>query len=194
MQDVDASTDILTKAGSIKPLHLSLPLYVSPAAMAKLGHPDGELNLTRAAGSNGIMQGISANASVGLDEMLAVRQPGQPIFYQLYVNRDRKASERILQKVEERGVNAVFLTVDAAVMGKRERDMRAKGEAVETGGGAGGAITGGGVASAISGYIDPNVVSSGHLLLHPKNTSLTLPFSLGMRLPGTASTASCHFT
>lgn len=74
------------------------------------------------------------------------------------MNKDRAASERILARVASRGCNAVMLTVDAPVMGKRERDMRAKGEVVETGGGNGGATTGGaGVASAISGYIDPNL-------------------------------------
>lgn len=93
--------------------------------------------------------------------MLDVRKPNQPTFYQLYVNKDRSASERILKKIEERGCTAVMLTVDAPVMGKREADMRAKGEVVETGGGHGGDSTtsGGGVASAISGYIDPNLVS-----------------------------------
>ncbi len=155
---VDSSTTIQNKGG--RPIEMALPIYISPAAMAKLGHPEGELNLTRAAAANGIMQGISANASVGLDEMLDIRKPGQPIFYQLYVNRDRSASEKILRKVEEKGVDAVFLTVDSPMMGKRERDMRAKGEAVETGGGAGGETKGGaGVAAAISGFIDPNVVS-----------------------------------
>ncbi|KDN36878.1 hypothetical protein K437DRAFT_259987 [Tilletiaria anomala UBC 951] len=159
--EVDTSTRILANtegASKSKAINVTLPIYISPAAMAKLGHPDGELNLTRAAGANGIMQGISANASVGLDEMLDARQPGQPVFYQLYVNRDRAASERILHKIEEKGVNAVFLTVDAPVMGKREKDMRAKGEAVETGGGVcDKAGEGLGVAAAISGYIDPNV-------------------------------------
>lgn len=93
--------------------------------------------------------------------MLDVRQPGQPTFYQLYVNKDRAASERILKKIQDRGCTAVMLTVDAPVMGKREADMRAKGEVVETGGGQGGDPTtsGGGVAAAISGYIDPNLVS-----------------------------------
>lgn len=38
----------------------SLPIYVSPAAMAKLGHPDGELNLTRGAAETGIVQGVSS--------------------------------------------------------------------------------------------------------------------------------------
>ncbi|EST09753.1 Cytochrome b5-like heme/steroid binding domain protein [Kalmanozyma brasiliensis GHG001] len=137
----------------------ALPIYVSPAAMAKLGHPDGELNLTRGAGKAAIIQGISANASVGLDEMLDARQPGQPVIYQLYVNKDRAASERILRKVEGKGVSAVMLTVDAPVMGKRERDMRAKGEEVEMGVDHGKDIKnpGGGVAQAISGYIEPNL-------------------------------------
>jgi L-lactate dehydrogenase (cytochrome) len=126
--------------------------------MAKLGHPDGELNLTRAAGKAGIVHGISANSSVSLDELLDARQPNQPVFYQLYVNRDRSASERILEKIEKKGVAALILTVDAPVMGNRERDMRVKGEVVETGGGQGG-HTNSGVAGAISGYIDADLVS-----------------------------------
>ncbi|SPO20681.1 related to L-lactate dehydrogenase (cytochrome b2) [Ustilago trichophora] len=155
--EVDSSVKLLTSKGG--GFDCSLPLYISPAAMAKLGHPDGELNLTRGAGKAQIIQGISANASVGLDDMLDNRKPGQPIIYQLYVNKDRAASERILKKVEERGVNAVMLTVDAPVMGKRERDMRTKGEEVEMGVDHGKDVKakGGGVAQAISGYIDPNL-------------------------------------
>lgn len=154
---VDSSVKLIDSDG--KGFECSLPIYVSPAAMAKLGHPDGELNLTRGAGKAEIIQGISANASVGLDEMLDARQEGQPVIYQLYVNKDRAASERILKKIESRGVSAVMLTVDAPVMGKRERDMRTKGEEVELGVDNGKDVKakGGGVAQAISGYIEPNL-------------------------------------
>lgn len=41
-------------------LESSLPIFIAPAALARLGHPDGEMNLTRAAGSEGILQGVSA--------------------------------------------------------------------------------------------------------------------------------------
>lgn len=78
------------------------------------------------------------------------------------MNKDRAVSERILAKVQEApsGIRAVLLTVDAPIMGNRESDMRAKGEVVETGGGHGGTAGGGqGVSAAISGYIDPNLVS-----------------------------------
>ena len=43
------------------------------------------------------------------------------------MNRNREASETMLRKVEKSGFDAVFLTVDAAVPGKRERDQRVKG-------------------------------------------------------------------
>lgn len=155
--EVDCSVKLIDSHG--KGYNSSLPVYISPAAMAKLGHPDGELNLTRGAGKAQIIQGISANASVGLDEMLDNRKEGQPIVYQLYVNKDRAASERILKKVEDKGCSAVMLTVDAPVMGKRERDMRVKGDEVEMGVDHGKDVKakGGGVAQAISGYIEPNL-------------------------------------
>ncbi|CEH11863.1 cytochrome b2 [Ceraceosorus bombacis] len=151
--EVEASTKKLFGGGTKD----HLPFYISPAALAKLGHPDGELNLTRAAGLGNVVQGISANASCGLDDMLDARADGQAVVYQLYVNRDRSASEKILTSCEERGVKAVMLTVDAAVMGKRERDMRAKGEVVDVGGDTGRDEKAQGVAAAISGYIDPNL-------------------------------------
>jgi L-lactate dehydrogenase (cytochrome) len=40
--------------------YVTLPVYIAPAAMAKLGHPLGEVNLTRGAGECGIVQGVSS--------------------------------------------------------------------------------------------------------------------------------------
>lgn len=49
--DADASTQLMGCPSSI-------PVFIAPAAMAKLGHPDGELNLTRGAGETGIIQAV----------------------------------------------------------------------------------------------------------------------------------------
>jgi L-lactate dehydrogenase (cytochrome) len=38
----------------------TIPIFIAPAALARLGHPDGEMNLTRAAAAGGILQGVSA--------------------------------------------------------------------------------------------------------------------------------------
>ena len=62
----------------------SLPIFVAPAALARLGHPDGEMNIARVAGSEGIVMGLSNNASCSREEVMSVRKPGQPIFFQVY--------------------------------------------------------------------------------------------------------------
>lgn len=145
----DAATTLLSFPSS-------LPIFVAPAALARLGHPGGEVNITKASAKEGIIQGISNNASCSIEEIMEAREPGQPLFFQLYMNRSREASESLLRKVEKAGFNAIFLTVDAAVPGKRERDQRVKGEF------SGPAVNGtdragNGVAQAISGYQDPDV-------------------------------------
>lgn len=60
--------------------------------------------------------------------MQAARQPGQPLFFQLYINRNRDIATELVKKVDGLGMNAIFLTGDAPVGGKRERDLRLKGE------------------------------------------------------------------
>ncbi|KAL3481606.1 FMN-dependent dehydrogenase-domain-containing protein [Aspergillus californicus] len=107
---------------------LSFPLFVSPAAMAKLIHPEGECAIARACESRGIMQGVSNNASYPLEE-LRNAAPGASFFFQLYVNRDREKSATLLRQVSANlNVKAIFVTVDAAWPGKREADERVKAD------------------------------------------------------------------
>ncbi|TIB03312.1 hypothetical protein E3P96_01932 [Wallemia ichthyophaga] len=124
----------------------ALPIFISPAAMARLGHPLGEINLTKGAAQTGIVQGISSNASCTLEEMCDARSEGQPLIFQLYLNWDRQKSLEIVRKVEQLKLNGIMFTVDAPVPGKRERDLRAKGDFDDEDGGTKG------VAQAISGY------------------------------------------
>jgi len=150
---VDWSTTILGQKSS-------MPVYITATALGKLGHPDGELNLTRAAGKNGIIQMIPTLASCSFDELVDAAVPGQVQFMQLYVNKDRAITKRIVQHAEERGIKGLFITVDAPQLGRREKDMRMKfedegtdvqkksGEKVETNQGA---------ARAISSFIDPGL-------------------------------------
>ena len=63
----------------------SMPLYLSAAAMCKLGHPDGECSWTRAAGKEGIIQMIPTLSSCSLEEIMDARIEGQVVYFQLYV-------------------------------------------------------------------------------------------------------------
>ncbi|KAG6855740.1 hypothetical protein H0H87_011350 [Tephrocybe sp. NHM501043] len=131
----------------------------SATALGKLGHPDGELNLTRAAAKHGLIQMIPTLASCSFDEIVNGAQPGQIQFYQLYVNKDRAVTKRLVQHAQNRGIKGLFITVDAPQLGRREKDMRMKFEAVDpsevrkTGSEA--VDRSQGAARAISSFIDP---------------------------------------
>lgn len=117
VREVDISTDMLgTKTGA--------PFYCSAAALAKLGHPDGELSISRACGKEDVVQMISSSASYGFDDILDVALPKQPHWFQLYVKPDRSHSYEMIKKCEERGVKAIFVTVDAPILGRREKDYK----------------------------------------------------------------------
>lgn len=105
----------------------SLPVFVAPAAMAKMVHEDGERGIARGCKEKGIIQCVSNNASFPVEEIIDAT-PEHPFFFQLYVNRNRAKSEALLRQVWDLGIRTVFLTVDAPVSGKREADERVKAD------------------------------------------------------------------
>lgn len=82
---------------------------------------------------------------------------------QIYLNKDRKASEALLKKVTDLGASAVIFTVDTAWKSKRTRDVRAKASIEApikdsaSEGGRGGSKAPLGISAAISGYQDTNL-------------------------------------
>ncbi|CAE7119407.1 unnamed protein product, partial [Rhizoctonia solani] len=121
--------------------------------------PEGELNLTRAAAKHGVIQMIPTLASCSFDEIRDAAAPDQVQFMQLYVNKDRAITKRIVQHAEERGIKGLFITVDAPQLGRREKDMRQKfeDEGSEVQRGAAGIDRSQGAARAISSFIDPGL-------------------------------------
>lgn len=72
---------------------------------------------------------ISTNASAPLAEIAGSRtDPNQPFFMQLYVDRNRPKTEKLLEMINGLGMKAIFVTVDAAAPGKREADERSRAE------------------------------------------------------------------
>lgn len=107
----------------------ALPLYITSTALGKLAHPEGEVVLTRAAHNQGtltlnrfdlfpgIPQMCPTLGSCSLDEMLNVKHPDQTLFFQLYVNQNRKLTEELVRKAERGGCKALCITVDAPGFG-----------------------------------------------------------------------------
>jgi L-lactate dehydrogenase (cytochrome) len=104
------------------------PFYVTATALGKLGNPEGEVCLTKASSSKGVIQMIPTLASCSFDEIVDAATPDQTQWLQLYVNSDRAITKKIVQYAEKRGCKGLFITVDAPQLGRREKDMRSKFE------------------------------------------------------------------
>ncbi|ETS80117.1 hypothetical protein PFICI_07646 [Pestalotiopsis fici W106-1] len=128
VKDVDRSTSMLG-------FKMKSPIFCSATSMGKMFHPQGEREIGRACKSLGIPQMVSTSASYPFSEIMDAHEQVElasheetPVFFQLYMNKDRKKSEEQLKQVTERGAKAIFLTVDAPVTGKREADERIKAD------------------------------------------------------------------
>ncbi|KAI0008914.1 FMN-dependent dehydrogenase-domain-containing protein [Xylariaceae sp. FL0662B] len=105
---------------------VDIPIFIAPAAMARLGHPDGEQGIARACSKFGALQVISNNASMTPEQIVADARPGQIFGWQLYVQNDRAKSEAMLARINKMSdkFKCVVLTLDAPVPGKRELDEK----------------------------------------------------------------------
>ncbi|CAN8098570.1 unnamed protein product [Discula destructiva] len=116
----DTSTSLLGQFG------VRTPVFVSPAAMARLAHPDGEAGIGKAAGYFGACQVVSNNASMTPEQIVQDAQEGQVFGWQLYVQNDRAKSEAMLARIAKlkQWYKFIVLTLDAPVPGKREMDEK----------------------------------------------------------------------
>lgn len=101
---------------------LSMPVVVAPTAFQRLAHPDGELATARACGAAGTAMMLSTLSTTPLEEVTAAADG--PVWFQLYVYRDRPTTADLVARAEEAGCEAIVLTVDAPLLGTRERDVR----------------------------------------------------------------------
>jgi 4-hydroxymandelate oxidase len=101
---------------------VAMPLLVAPTAFHKLAHKDGELASVRAAGEMGTVFTLSSLSNTAVEQVIAAATA--PVWFQLYVYRDRGATEALVRRVEAAGARALVLTVDAPLLGRRERDVK----------------------------------------------------------------------
>jgi isopentenyl diphosphate isomerase/L-lactate dehydrogenase-like FMN-dependent dehydrogenase len=99
------------------------PLIVAPMAFHRLVHPDAEPETARGAAATGTPFCLSTLATTSPAE-LAAAVPEAPRWFQLYVFKDRGVTSELVRAAAEHGYEALVLTVDLPVQGRRERDLR----------------------------------------------------------------------
>jgi L-lactate dehydrogenase (cytochrome) len=116
VSSVDLSVEMLGRRSA-------LPFAMGPTGFTRMMHHVGEPAVAKVAGEAGIPYALSTLGTTSV-ESLAQAAPDTRRWFQLYVWRDRVASEALVKRVELAGYDTLILTVDTAVGGIRLRDVR----------------------------------------------------------------------
>jgi 4-hydroxymandelate oxidase len=108
---------------------LSSPIFLSPTGAQGFVHPEGDLGVVRGAGLANATLIISSSASLRVEEV--VRAATGPVWFQLYVQRDREFTRDLVQRAEAVGCRVMCVTVDSPSHGARDREYRLRGELPE---------------------------------------------------------------
>jgi L-lactate dehydrogenase (cytochrome) len=101
---------------------IALPVMAAPTGISGLATPKGELHAARAAEAAGTIYCLSTTATCSIEEIAAATT--HPFWYQLYVMRDRGVTRSMVERAAAAQCGALVLTIDLAVQGRRERDVR----------------------------------------------------------------------
>jgi L-lactate dehydrogenase (cytochrome) len=113
---VDPSTTLLGQP-------LSYPLVLAPTGFTRIADAQGELAVARAAARAGLPYTLSTLSTRSIEEVAAANGAGRR-WFQVYVWRDRGLVKDMLDRAAASGYEVIVPTVDTAVLGRRERDVR----------------------------------------------------------------------
>ncbi len=115
VQEIDTSITVMGRKSA-------LPLLLSPTALQRAFHWQGERAVARVAEKYGLWCGISSLATVSIEEVAALIS--SPKLFQLYVHKDKGLNQSMIERCKAAKFDAIALTVDTIVSGKRERCLR----------------------------------------------------------------------
>ena len=126
--DCDLIPNILTSVGkpdlstTIFGRKIDMPIFLSPTAMQRLYHPDGDKASARAAEKFGTFYSMSTMANNSIEEISNISSG--PKLFQLYVHKDKSITDDLLDRCKRSGFDGMCLTVDTLVAGNREKDHK----------------------------------------------------------------------
>jgi L-lactate dehydrogenase (cytochrome) len=115
LEGVDISSTVLGRS-------VSYPLVLAPTGFTRIADPQGELAVARAAARAGLPYTLSTLSTRSIEEVRAVSD-GR-LWFQVYAWRDRGIVKEMVSRAADANYEALVLTVDTTVLGRRERDVR----------------------------------------------------------------------
>lgn len=116
VSNVDMSTSIFGQK-------ISMPFGISPTAMQRLAHPDGEEATSRAAATMNLPMCLSSYSNTSLEDVRR-QGNGNPYMMQMCIVKDRNITLQLLKRAEAAGYKAMFISVDVPVLGRRLNEMK----------------------------------------------------------------------
>jgi L-lactate dehydrogenase (cytochrome) len=120
--NVLAGVDAIDMSTTVMGRKIAMPLFLSPTALQRLFHWQGERAVGRAAEKFGTYFGISSLATVSIEEIGSLI--ATPKMFQLYVHKDEGLNRSMIERCKAAKFDALTLTVDTIVGGNRERCLR----------------------------------------------------------------------
>jgi len=122
---VDTTTTVMGQ-------HMPYPFAFSPTGFTRIATSAGELAVARVAAKHAVPYTLSTLGTRSIEEVAAASASAttksgtseSPLWYQLYVWKDRGLSRELVQRAKAAGYKAIMVTVDTAVFGRRDRDVR----------------------------------------------------------------------
>ena len=114
VENINLETKILGKT-------IDLPFFLSPTALQRLFHHQGELAVAKAAEKFNTFFGISSLSTVSIE---SIEKINAPKIFQLYFHKDRGLTNSMIDKCKSYNIDALALTVDTITGGNRERDLK----------------------------------------------------------------------
>jgi L-lactate dehydrogenase (cytochrome) len=101
---------------------VAMPVALAPVGSTGMQHADGEILAARAAEKFGVPFTLSTMSICSIEDVAQATK--KPIWFQLYVMRDREFSDRLIDRAKAAGCGALVLTLDLQILGQRHKDLK----------------------------------------------------------------------
>ncbi|TDR32606.1 alpha-hydroxy acid oxidase [Hydromonas duriensis] len=102
---------------------VAMPVAIAPTGLTGMQHADGEILAARAAQKFGVPFTLSTMSICSIEDV-AASTGGHPFWFQLYVMRDRRFIESLIDRAKAANCSALVLTLDLQVLGQRHKDLK----------------------------------------------------------------------
>jgi L-lactate dehydrogenase (cytochrome) len=121
-QRVAVNIAVRSQQSTMAGCDVSMPVAIAPTGLAGMLHADGEIHLARAAEKFGVPFVLPMMSICSIEDVAA--HTTAPFWFQLYVLKERRFVERLIDRARAAKCGALVVTLDLQVGGIRHKDAR----------------------------------------------------------------------